>query len=69
MAMWSAHTDLDNPKIDTYNTGEFKSMIDYMLCSPAMHQRYVKGSFRVPQGSIETTGSDHNPIVATFQTN
>lgn len=68
-AMWSAHTDLANPKIDTYNTGEHKSMIDFMLCSPAMHQRYVKGSFRVPQGSIETTGSDHNPIVATFQTN
>jgi endonuclease/exonuclease/phosphatase family metal-dependent hydrolase len=68
-AMWSAHTDLANPDVDTYNTGEHKSMIDFMLCSPAMHQRYVKDSFRVPQGSIETTGSDHNPIVATFQTN
>jgi endonuclease/exonuclease/phosphatase family metal-dependent hydrolase len=68
-AMWSAHTDLADPKVLTYNEGEYKSMIDFMLCSPAMHQRYVKGSFRVPQGSIGTTGSDHNPIVATFQTN
>jgi endonuclease/exonuclease/phosphatase family metal-dependent hydrolase len=69
-AMWSAMTDLGpNPQVLTYNEGEFKSVIDYMLCSPALRQRYVKGSFRVPQGSIETTGSDHNPIVATFQTN
>jgi len=69
-AMWSAMTDLGpSPNVLTYNEGEFKSVIDFMLCSPAMHQRYVKGSFRVPQGSIETTGSDHNPIEATFQTN
>lgn len=67
-AMWSAHTDLPNPNVITYNEGEFKSMIDYMLCTPAMHGRYVKGSFQVVQGSIETTGSDHNPIVATFKT-
>jgi endonuclease/exonuclease/phosphatase family metal-dependent hydrolase len=69
-AMWSAITDLGpNPRVLTYNEGEFKSVIDYMLCSPAMRQQYVKGSFHVPQGSIATTGSDHNPIVATFQTN
>jgi exonuclease III len=68
--MWSAITDLGpNPRVLTYNEGEFKSVIDYMLCSPAMRQQYVKGSFHVPQGSIATTGSDHNPIVATFQTN
>jgi endonuclease/exonuclease/phosphatase family metal-dependent hydrolase len=69
-AMWSAMTDLGpEPKVLTYNEGEFKSVIDYMLVSPVLRQRYVKGSFRVPQGSIETTGSDHNPLVATFQTN
>jgi endonuclease/exonuclease/phosphatase family metal-dependent hydrolase len=67
--LWSAHTDLQNPDVLTYNEGEFKSMIDYMLCTPALHEHYVPGSFRVPQGSIETTGSDHNPIVATFSTN
>jgi endonuclease/exonuclease/phosphatase family metal-dependent hydrolase len=68
-ALWSAHTDLQNPNVLTYNEGDFKSMIDYMLCTPALHKRYVPGSFRVPQGSIDTTGSDHNPIVATFSTN
>ncbi len=66
-ALWSAHTDLADPAVLTYNEGEFKSMIDFILCSPAMHERYVKGSFRVPQGSVDTTGSDHNPIVATFR--
>jgi endonuclease/exonuclease/phosphatase family metal-dependent hydrolase len=67
-AMWSAISDLGpSPKVITYNEGEFKSIIDFMLCSPAMHDRYVKGSFRVPQGTIDTTGSDHNPIVATFK--
>jgi endonuclease/exonuclease/phosphatase family metal-dependent hydrolase len=69
-AMWSVMTDLGpNPKLLTYNEGEFKSVIDFMLVTPALRQQYVKGSFRVPQGSIETTGSDHNPLVATFQTN
>lgn len=66
-AMWSAHLDLPNPNVITYNEGDFKSMIDFILCTPAMHQRYVKGSFRVPQGSIGTTGSDHNPTTATFR--
>ena len=65
--MWSAHTDLTHPAVLTYNEGEFKSMIDFILCTPAMHARYVKGSFHVPQGSVETTGSDHNPIAATFR--
>jgi endonuclease/exonuclease/phosphatase family metal-dependent hydrolase len=66
-ALWSAHTDLADPNVLTYNEGEFKSMIDFLLCSPAMRQRYMKGSFRVPQGSVGATGSDHNPIVATFR--
>jgi endonuclease/exonuclease/phosphatase family metal-dependent hydrolase len=66
-ALWSAHTDLADPGVLTYNEGEFKSMIDFILCSPAMHERYVAGSFHVPQGSIDATGSDHNPVVATFR--
>jgi endonuclease/exonuclease/phosphatase family metal-dependent hydrolase len=67
-ALWSVHTDLADPKTLTYNEGEFRSMIDFILCSPAMARQYVKGSVHVPQGSIEATGSDHNPIVATFRT-
>jgi hypothetical protein len=34
-----------------------------------MRSRYIKGTFNVPQGSIEATGSDHNPIVAAFKMN
>ncbi len=68
-ALWSAASDLKDPKTITYNEGDFKSMIDFMLCSPAMMKQYVKGSFQVPQGSVETTGSDHNPINAVFKTN
>ncbi len=68
-ALWSPHTDLQNPDVLTYNGGEFKSMIDFMFLTPAMRERYVPGSFRIPQGSVDTTGSDHNPIVATFSTN
>lgn len=67
-AMWSAFTDLGpNPAVVTFNKEPFRSVIDHLLCSPAMQERFVKGSVRVPQGSVETTGSDHNPIVATFR--
>ena len=66
-ALWSVHADLADPKTLTYNEGEFRSMIDFILCSPAMARQYVKGSVRVPQGSIDATGSDHNPISATFR--
>jgi endonuclease/exonuclease/phosphatase family metal-dependent hydrolase len=67
-AMWSAITDLGpNPVLVTYNKDPFRSVIDHILCSPAMHERFLPGSVRSPQGSIGTTGSDHNPIVATFR--
>jgi endonuclease/exonuclease/phosphatase family metal-dependent hydrolase len=51
-ALWSPASDLPGQPPMTYNTGDFKSMIDFMLCSPAMKARYVNGSFSVPQGSI-----------------
>ncbi|HMO83502.1 MAG TPA: endonuclease/exonuclease/phosphatase family protein [Lacipirellulaceae bacterium] len=66
-ALWSVHADMGGVVVATYNTGEHKSMIDFILCTPAMRERYVPGTFQVPQGSIETTGSDHNPVVATFR--
>lgn len=50
----------------TYNREPTKSMIDFILVSPAMGQRYVAKSYRVEPGSIESTGSDHNPVVAKF---
>lgn len=66
LALWSAASTLEGPVPDTYNRGEHQSMIDFILCSPALAERYVPGSLRVPPGSPETTGSDHNPVSATF---
>ena len=66
-AMWSAGSESTDPELVTYNEGEFRSVIDFMLCSPAMARQFVKGSYRNPQGSVESTGSDHNPISATFR--
>ena len=51
----------------TYNQEPYISMIDFILASPAMAQRYESGSYRITPGSPETTGSDHNPVVARFR--
>ena len=65
--MWSAASSLGGALPDTYNTGEYRSMIDFILCSPAMKRHYVGGSLRIPPGSPEATGSDHNPVAARFR--
>lgn len=65
--LWSAASDAGDAEPITYNQGRYQSMIDFMLCSPAMAARYVDGSFRVRNGSPETTGSDHNPVIANFR--
>jgi endonuclease/exonuclease/phosphatase family metal-dependent hydrolase len=67
VALWSAGSDLSDRSLVSYNKGDFRSVIDYILCSPAMAEHYVKGSFQIPQGSVDTTGSDHNPVTATFR--
>ncbi len=66
-ALWSAGSESQDPALVTYNRGEFRTVIDFLLCSPAMARQFVKGSYRNPQGSVESTGSDHNPISATFR--
>ena len=66
-ALWSATSELGGDLPDTYNRGEFHSMIDFILCSPAMAKKYVKDSFRVIPGATETTGSDHNPVSVRFR--
>jgi endonuclease/exonuclease/phosphatase family metal-dependent hydrolase len=67
VALWSAGSDLSDRSLVSYNQGDFRSVIDYILCSPSMAKQYVKGSFQIPQGSIDSTGSDHNPVTATFR--
>jgi hypothetical protein len=65
--MWSAGSESTDPALVTYNKEPHRTVIDFMLCSPAMARQFVKGSYRNPQGSVESTGSDHNPISATFR--
>lgn len=63
---------LSEPKIKsliTYNKEPRRSMIDFILCSPALAKQYVAGSYRTIPGGVETSGSDHNPVVAWFQLN
>lgn len=57
------------PELDrvTYNKAPFISMIDYIMCSPAMHRCYVESSYRMIPGTVDGSGSDHNPSVATFR--
>ncbi|MCB9852268.1 MAG: endonuclease/exonuclease/phosphatase family protein [Phycisphaerales bacterium] len=50
----------------TYNKAPYKSMIDFIFCSPEMAKRYVAKSLRVVDGTVESSGSDHNPVVAKF---
>jgi endonuclease/exonuclease/phosphatase family metal-dependent hydrolase len=66
-AMWSAGSESQDPALVTYNEEPHRTVIDFLLCSPAMARQFVKGSYRNPQGSVESTGSDHNPISATFR--
>lgn len=51
----------------TYNKEPYRSMIDFLLSSPAISERYVKGSYRILPGSVETSGSDHNPVSARYR--
>jgi endonuclease/exonuclease/phosphatase family metal-dependent hydrolase len=51
----------------TYNEGEHADMIDFILASPAMSKKFVKKSYKVLPGTIENSGSDHNPVVARFK--
>lgn len=41
-------------------------MIDFVLSSPMLARYYVAKSYRVVPGSVETSGSDHNPVLVQF---
>lgn len=60
---------LSEPEIKsliTYNKEPRRSMIDFILCSPAMAKQYVPGSYRTIPGTVKSSGSDHNPVTAWF---
>jgi endonuclease/exonuclease/phosphatase family metal-dependent hydrolase len=65
-ALHTFFTELPKP-VPTYNKSEYAEMIDFILVSPAMAKRYEKKSFKVIEGSVESLGSDHNPVAAAFR--
>jgi endonuclease/exonuclease/phosphatase family metal-dependent hydrolase len=67
LKLWSAALDHTGKTPITYNQQPYLSMIDFVLCSPAMAEQYVKGSYHVEPGSPDETGSDHNPVVVEFR--
>ena len=61
-------TDLPESARITYNREpEYESMIDYIVCAPAMRELYAEGSYKIIPGRPENSGSDHNPSVAAFK--
>ncbi len=42
-------------------------MIDFIFASPALGADYVAKSYGVVPGTVETNGSDHNPVYASFR--
>ncbi len=66
-AMHCFASELTKEQKITYNKEPYRSMIDFILCSPALARGYVKGSYAVQLGSVESTGSDHNPVSARFK--
>jgi len=67
-ALRSAGDQLREAGMLTYNQGQYRSMIDFILCSPAMGEAYVEDSARIIPGSPAQSGSDHNPLSAVFRT-
>lgn len=59
--------DLPEPARISYNKAPYRSMIDFLLCSPAMAKRYIEKTYEIVPGTVESTGSDHNPIAARFR--
>jgi endonuclease/exonuclease/phosphatase family metal-dependent hydrolase len=51
----------------TYNRSPWKAMIDFILVSPAMAQRYIPGSYQIPHGQLFLKASDHYPVTAEFE--
>lgn len=51
----------------TYNKDPYRSMIDFLFLSPALRDRYITGTLQVLDGSVESAGSDHNPLMLAIR--
>lgn len=47
----------------TYNKEPHRSMIDFILASPAAVSSYRPGTYRIVPGTVTSSGSDHNPVL------
>jgi endonuclease/exonuclease/phosphatase family metal-dependent hydrolase len=64
-ALRGFYEDLAPEQRITFNRNHL-SMIDFILASPTMADAYVPKSYEVLLGSVDSCGSDHNPVVAAF---
>lgn len=61
------HEHLTGEEAISYLKKPYRSRIDYILTSPALGKRVVKESAKIVNSETElTAGSDHAPVIATF---
>jgi endonuclease/exonuclease/phosphatase family metal-dependent hydrolase len=65
-ALRTLYADIPPEQQITFNHTHL-SMIDFILASPALAKTYVKDSYKILSGTIESNGSDHNPVRCRFQ--
>jgi len=61
----SFHSDLPKGAV-SFNKSPYRSVIDFVLCSPAMARMYVPKSCHILDGTVRSSGSDHNPVIVQF---
>lgn len=66
-ALVDAHAHLPSDQRITYLHEPYRSTIDYVLVSPDLGKRLVRSATTVISDPAWTKGSDHAPVVATFQ--
>lgn len=67
MAMKCFASEIPEAERISYNREPYRTMIDFILCSPAMAKRYVAGTYRIHGGALASEASDHNPVTASFR--
>jgi endonuclease/exonuclease/phosphatase family metal-dependent hydrolase len=51
----------------TYNREPYRTMIDFLLFSPAMAESYREKSYRIHAGQTASAASDHNAVSASIE--
>lgn len=67
-AMKCFASDMGDKPLISYNRPPHLTMIDFLLCTPAMADGYVTGSYEILSGDLMEAASDHNPVRARFRT-